>query len=193
MKVIGITGVARSGKDTLAKGIERFISENTDLSVKRYALARNLKADLYRFVMGNFGFSIYSPSEEQKALIRPLMVAYGCAQRVATKGKYWYNQVEQEITNDNPDIAIVTDIRFCEFEHDECHWLKQDMEGKLIHVARKSQDSQILPANIEEAVNDPKLLSMSDYRVIWDSMNDEDAYEYVKQFMTDHPELWNNS
>ena len=191
MKKIGISGVARSGKDTFAKAAERFLTEN-GLKVKRYALARNLKGDLYHFVNENFGFDIYHPTEEQKKLIRPLMVAYGCAQREATKGKYWFSLIDAEFLFDEPDIAIVTDIRFCEYEYDECHWIKED-GGKLIHITLISDGRQILPANVEEAVNNPRLISRADYNLRWESMSDDDAYQFVKKFFEDNPALWKDS
>jgi hypothetical protein len=166
--MIGITGVATSGKDTLFNLINRFFSERKILT-KRYALADFLKKDLEKFIYEKFNINISDISSSDKELIRPLMVAYGKIKRNQTNGRYWIENLNSTIKEDAQDgiLPVITDIRYNEYEMDELFWLKKENKGFLVHVSRVFNGKIILPANKEESDNDQRLLSAADYSITW--------------------------
>ena len=176
--MIGITGVATSGKDTLFNFLYKKYKEN-NIVCQRFALADLLKKDLYVFIKMLFNIDLYLITPEQKELIRPILVVYGKYKRNASGGRYWIEKLNGEILNylnrTKNLLPIVTDIRYSEYLKDEVFWLKNEMNGVLIHVSRRKNGNLIPPANEEEARNDKKLFELSDYRLIWDTDPDKDA------------------
>ena len=63
--IIGLSGVARSGKDSFFNVAEEYFSSK-DIKCKRLALADNLKQDLRQFVMNKFDIDIINMSPEEK-------------------------------------------------------------------------------------------------------------------------------
>lgn len=171
--IIGLTGVARSGKDTFCLILERFLKEK-GLEARRVALADELKKELSDFVEKKFKINLNKCEGQDKELIRPLMVAYGKCRRAQTEGKYWTSIVESDIKNFRKQniIPIITDIRYIEYKDDEYAWLKNH-NGILIHISRKLDDGSIIPpANIEEKANDNKLKAVADYSICWETCQD---------------------
>jgi len=171
--MIGITGVARSGKDTLYSLIEKKLKD-LNIKTKRYALADNLKHDLRDFIIQRFSIDIYSANLEEKELIRPIMVAYGKSKRMQTQGRYWIELLDSKI-NEKDFLPIITDIRYQEYEKDEYFWLKKERRGIMVHVSRVKNGKIILPANEEEAKNDKILSEFADYKIIWCTENNIDT------------------
>lgn len=191
MKIIGISGVARSGKDTFARLAKNFFTRNS-VSSKSLALAHQLKLQLGDFLSDNYDINIFKLSDEEKSLIRPIMVAHGCAKRQQSKGQHWWKLLSGEIESlkfSNLDVVIITDIRFDEYENDEADWILKS-GGSLVHIVRTKDGQQILPANIEEAVNDPKIFAKATHHLLWESGADEELQPIVDEYLTDHPELW---
>jgi hypothetical protein len=170
--MIGITGVARSGKDTLYSLIEKKLKE-LNIQTKRYALADNLKYDLRDFIIQKFNIDIYTANFEEKELIRPIMVAYGKSKRMQTQGRYWIELLNSKI-NEKDFLPVITDIRYQEYDKDEYFWLKKEKQGIMIHVSRVKNGKIILPANEEEAKNDKVLSELADYKIIWCTENNMD-------------------
>jgi len=98
IKIIGISGVATSGKDTLCNLISRYLTQK-NIEAKRIALADNLKNDLKDFILDKFSIDICKSSPEEKSLIRPIMVSYGRIRRSISKGTYWTSKVESDLQN----------------------------------------------------------------------------------------------
>jgi hypothetical protein len=174
-KLIGIAGVARSGKDTMGLALKRALEEQGE-TVKIYALADALKADVRDFVLSKMNIDVCSCEGESKEIIRPILVGFGVAMRKLTKGKHWVSIVEQLIERDKPTVAIITDIRFAEHEEDELQWIKNN-GGCLIHVSRYEGTSEVLPANEDERANDPLLCQAADVQIHWRTYNDKDHPE----------------
>jgi len=168
MIFIGIGSAARVGKDSLGKIlIEKFAK--TGLVAKRFALADPLKDKLDTFVQKEFGFSAFTEITEEKALIRPLLVAFGGAKRAQTKGRYWTQILEEKASRDALcDIAVVTDLRYAELgESDEAFWIK-NKGGILIHVTRLGENGKQIPyVNEDEARNDVLVKEMADFKFEW--------------------------
>lgn len=181
--IIGITGVARSGKDTFYSILNKYLEEK-QIKSQRLALADKLKKELYDFVRDKFKIDIEKCDGKDKELIRPLMVAYGKCRRIQTEGKYWTSLVDPKVKElqKNKILPIITDIRYIEYKEDEYAWLKNH-NGILIHISRKLEDGSVVPpANIEEKSNDNKLKAVADFCISWDTCQDTNVlYELVQK------------
>ena len=71
--IIGVTGFARSGKDTFFKESSKLLSK---AQCHRYAFADALKHESDDFLKKNVGISAFTDAED-KELIRPFLVTYG--------------------------------------------------------------------------------------------------------------------
>jgi dephospho-CoA kinase len=179
MKIIGISGVATSGKDTLCSLIARHLSSK-NIKSQRLALADNLKNDLKDFICNKFDINILEASSQEKTLIRPIMVAYGKVRRTLSKGKHWTNMLDrdiEELTNEKT-VPIITDIRYMEYPEDEFFWLKS-RNGILVHISRLDINGNLItPANLEEKENDIKIKEKADLKLIWETEDDTDSLYY---------------
>lgn len=170
MKLIGITGVATSGKDTLCNLILEKLKTN-NINGQRLALADKLKEDLFPFIKEKFNINIFSPSPEEKSLVRPVLVSYGKIKRILSKGKHWTSLVDDYIAEllSKNIVPIVTDIRYDEYPEDEYFWLK-NKNGILIHIERKNNNGELIPpANSEEATNDVRLKELASIKYTWET------------------------
>ena len=73
MKVIGISGLARSGKDTLFQFLSGKLKED-NISSKRLAFADELKEECDDFLKKNIGISAFTEKNSEKEIIRPFLV-----------------------------------------------------------------------------------------------------------------------
>lgn len=174
IEILSITGSAQSGKDSLYTILENIFSKH-NIVTKRFAFADELKLELYDFVKSKYGISPFTNNPEEKTLIRGLMVEHGCIRRKQSNGTHWTGILTprvMESINDG-ELPIITDLRFCEFEHDEHSWSTKQFNGKIIHIERTLEDgSLLLPANSTEALNDPKLKVIADFRLRWPTLSD---------------------
>ena len=178
-KVIGIGGVARSGKDTFAAILETKLQQ-AGRTATRIALAAPLKQHCDKFLTENLGISAFTQIPEEKLIIRPFLVWYGDAQRKRTNGKYWTDLASKAINETNYDYYIITDIRYDVFEKDELQWLKDDWNGTLCHISKYITQYQVVPpANEHEAVNDPKIKSAAHHIVEWPHVNQTDPLQLL--------------
>jgi hypothetical protein len=215
-RVLGITGVARAGKDTFATILIAKL-EAQGYSVKRIALADALKGDCDEFCKKRLNISAFTQDPKEKLLIRPLLVWYGDAQRQRTNGRYWIDIAQSKIDSSDFDYYVITDVRYSFFEKDEVQWVKDECQGVLCHVSKwgmynvpvndtsyKTEWSCVPPANDHEALNDPKMRAAADYRVEWRDVGplspeelktNRALNEYVDSFMQfqeDHFHLHSN-
>ena len=75
-KLIGIAGFARSGKDTFYQRSAQLLSKEGYKST-RIAFADALKNELNELLLSNIGISAFTEEDQEKDLIRPLLVTYG--------------------------------------------------------------------------------------------------------------------
>jgi len=197
-KIIGISGVARAGKDTFASILMKQLTKKNK-SVVKFALADALKGDCDEFCKKYFGFSAYTQITEEKNLIRPFLVWYGDAQRKRTNGTYWINIVQEKLEKIDTDFAIITDIRYAHYPKDEIQWV-HELGGLVVHVARFKNSSMesgienrqfVQPANDHETVNDPKVRALASYSVEWEHINSEDLLrsEYLSEHVSKFVEI----
>jgi hypothetical protein len=181
--LIGLTGVARSGKDTFFSILKKYLEEK-NINSYRLAFADNLKLELNDFTKDKFKIDLLKCSPEEKELVRPLMVAYGKCRRSQTEGKYWTSMLDPKVKDliTKDIIPIVTDVRYIEYRDDEYSWLKSH-NGILIHISRKLDDGTVIPpANIEEKANDNKLKAVSDINICWETCQDVNfLYELMQK------------
>lgn len=175
--IIGISGAARSGKDTLCRGILRVLKQEYNLEGIRKSIAGDqIKKDLNDLFKSKLKLDIFTEKSEEKELIRPLLVEYGKILRKRTQGRYFIeNFKKQENT-----INIITDIRYVEYPKDEGYWLKNEINGFLVFIERKN----IFDANETEKSNNEILKNMADYSLTWDTLNEN--LEFDKKIIDHH-------
>ena len=182
MKIIGISGLARSGKDLFTSVAQKILTEK-GFKTERYALAYELKSDIKDLIFKQTKIDVFTENTEEKNIIRPMLVAYGDVMRKVSDGKYWTTKVENKISTSKADFVFITDIRYDVYPEDECYWLQRKMDGKLIHITKyqmaeapsKRRVSTAKPVKIYEAApnehelfNNPKVKAKADYAFEWE-------------------------
>jgi hypothetical protein len=180
---IGIAGVARSGKDSLALEIENLITSYKGRTIYRTSLAQPLKEDCKDFIKQYLGLNVFTDNNEEKATFREFLVWYGKVKRQQTEGKYWTNLLDERVKKFQPDICIIPDIRYQQYEQDEVSWLKAKQNNILIHLQRIAINGEIVPpANMDESINDSIIQNSADYKIIWPTFTDENKQENMREF-----------
>lgn len=174
---IGISGLARSGKDSLGKFLVNWFNLH-GVNAKTIAIATPLKNEVDQYCIDTWGISAWTTDTEEKKIIRPYLVEYGCQKRKESNGQHWISQTRAECERliSESYIPIITDIRFAEYENDEAPWVAQT--GSLIHISR----SGLEPPNDEEAKNDPVVKEMAHLRVSFNDFEKEYS-EWEKPFL----------
>jgi len=160
-KLIAFSGVARVGKNSFANSLQETLKDFApNLKVQQFSFAESLRQELFHFINDNFNIDVFTEDEEEKAIIRPILIAYGNAKRAQTNNQYWIEKLHKRIERSDCDIAIITDLRYAENEKDELGWFKEQ-NGKLFHIKRftksKNGKSYKKAPNEFEKQNDPKL------------------------------------
>lgn len=183
---IGVSGFARSGKNLFCDIAEKVLKEKFNLTSKTYALAYFLKKDCEPFIQEKLGLSAFSEKTEDKNLFREMLVWYGGVKRKQTEGRYWTGLLHEELKKDTNDVNFISDIRYVEYSGDEVFWLKKELGGKLVHVSKytygfptdgrhyrvndPSKKIYTEAPNQHEAINDPKIRFLADYKVEWEQI-----------------------
>ena len=176
MIVVGISGVARSGKNLLCE----LLMQNLYLegyTSKPFALAADLKNDCDEFLYKKCDLNVWTDLTEDKTQFREFLVWYGSLKRKQTDGRYWIDKLDRRISTYEGDVAIVTDVRYDQYDKDEVHWIKEEKQGLLIHLKRfKRDDTNFVhytkPANDHESLNDRSLYEKADINITWETVND---------------------
>lgn len=182
-KTIGITGYAGVGKDTLAEIIISVLADHGKTG-QRFSFADILKEELQPLMLQH-GIDPLNCSREDKELIRNILVEYGLFLRNRTNGRYLIEKLEQQISGSSCDCAIITDVRYLQYEHDEFQWLIEELAGSAIILKRwkpktKGMERSLLfeAANMHEYdnaqriqtyINDNYKLSDRFKFITWDS------------------------
>jgi hypothetical protein len=195
IKILAVSGVARSGKDTFTSILINRLRERGK-TAKQIALAAPLKGLCDEFTKANLGISAYTQVPEEKMMIRPFLVWFGDAKRKQTNGRFWVelaNKSIQQSEVEGIDYAIISDIRYDHYERDELSWLKKEHNGVLAHISRyemrrpvtmkvsnpKIEKIFVPPANDHEMLNDPRVKRMADYIVEWPTIYNCSSEELV--------------
>jgi phosphoribulokinase len=170
--IIGISGAARVGKDTLCRALIRFFNSK-DIKAERKSIAGDtIKKDLKSLIKNKANINSFTEDIYEKTLIRPLLVEYGKLMRNQTKGRYFIERINY---NDN-NIIIIPDIRYAEYEEDELFWLKNEKHGFLIFV----EHDFVSDANETEKVNNKIIKKQADYKLKWSTLNESNPIDLEK-------------
>lgn len=174
--IIGISGFARSGKDTLAKSVKRCL-EDQGFKVSLFSFAQALKYDIDDFCSSKLGITSFCEDTSQKEKIRPMLIAYGNCQRNITNGTYWINRVKPQVDSffsGGGDFAIISDLRFKEFDYDEYDFFRSYPKNLIFTVSLVNEDGIMNGAAHEsEERSFPFFLSNSDFNLKWNKTNDQ--------------------
>ena len=176
LSVIGISGVARVGKDTFTESLIKLF-EAEGLTAQRVAFADALKDDINDFLLAKTGVNAYTSSTEEKILLRPLLVEYGKLMRSLTEGQYWINIVKEKIDKNttNNIISILSDVRY----RNEIEWVNSQTHSATIHLSRKGIEA----ANSEEEKNDPEAQLSASYSINWrNCSSDQGVLNQVEKY-----------
>jgi hypothetical protein len=205
MKVIGIGGYARCGKDTFVSLARESLTKN-GFHAERVAFADQLKIEVKEMLKkNNFELDVYTTEQIPKTKLRPLLVWWGCTRRdLSEDGLYWVEKVDvhlNELRNNHPDaVVLVSDVRFV----NEVQWVQKRWGGEFIHLKRYKthySESPIIvdgisrndlpiktydPApNEEEAKNDPLIQELADHKIEWESLPNLSSFEPLRQIVMD--------
>lgn len=184
--MIGISGYARSGKDTFGESLQRILF-NYGIKSKTYALATQLKNDITFLTEKDFHISAFTKDNEEKKLIRPMLVGYGESWRKADPD-HWIKILDSNFESNV--LPIVTDIRY----ENEANWILNS--GFLLNLSRSLPDGALIePANEEEKINAPKVKEKCCFDLCWattedKSIIDEIVESFVISILEDKLELW---
>jgi len=175
MKIIGISGAARSGKDTFADCLIDILNQN-GIKAKKMSFANQLKLEVRDFLRQTIGIDAFTQDDEEKKIIRPFLVTWGTEVRRKQNPNIWIESVEKQLQDDC--VNIITDVRF----ENEMDWLKEK-EGYSVFISRQLKDGSVVPpANETEKENNQSLINRSDFQLSWNTVDNLDwltavAYE----------------
>ena len=194
-KIIGISGVAGCGKDTFYSLLSQ------SLPCSKFSLADEPKKEVQQWCRMHYGIDSVTCSREEQELISAFLVYHGTAKRRASEGRHWIDKLNDSIINDKSgNYKIITDIRYDEYENDEVSWLKNELNGILIHVSMYSESGAFTPrigewdtprnfkppANKEESRNDPKIKEKSNFLIEWKFLENgqiDELHPHVDEFV----------
>lgn len=185
--IIGLGGIAQSGKDFFFTNLKKTTKRN----VIRFAIADELKKELFSLIKNTYNVDIFNCSAEDKEKIRPMLLSHGKIRRNDSKGRYWINKISEKVKDaakDEKNIVVITDIRYDEFAEDEVDWVKKELNGFFVHISKYTEDKGAkvfgLPPNEDEAINNPKLIEKADYLIQWpDKLKEEQAKRYCNDVL----------
>lgn len=175
-KIIGISGLAGDGKDSLCN-LLRALFEEDGLQFERMAIADELKEECKQALLSIYNIDPITCSREEKDKIRDLLVFYAKVKREESKGTHWINKLGKRIQSlpktEGDRIICIPDVRHAEYEKDEVAWIKKN-KGILVHVKKYKIESSFpfkktysIPVNSEEAYHTPKLEEVADFVIEW--------------------------
>jgi hypothetical protein len=168
--VIGIGGLARSGKDTLCNLLIQALYLQ-GVKAKRRALADELKLALRPILLEKYNIDVLNCTPQEKEQIRPDLVEFGKVKRLASQGTYWTSILDEKMKSDEEQVIIVPDIRYHHYPQDEVNWVKDKNAGILIHVARYTFEGDkkiyVQPPNEDEREHDPRVRANADFCLAW--------------------------
>ena len=158
MKIIGISGLARSGKDSFYELSKSYL-DNNNVKHERLAFADELKNECDPFLMKNVGISAFTEDDREKEIIRPLLVTYGTHIRRKLNPRCWIDKIEPKIKQaKNKHVFFVTDVRF----KNEIDWI-HEMGGLSVHVTR---NGIVAPNEEELRIREKEIRSKEDQQKI---------------------------
>ena len=178
-KFIGVSGYARSGKDTFYERC-KLILEKEGYKVCRFGFADALKQECDEFLSKHTGISAFTENEEEKEMIRPLLVTWGTHIRRKLDANCWIKKIQGDVVQKLREgyYVFVTDVRF----KNEAEWVKIN-SGMLVNITREG----IGPANHDEHKQSHHLRRLVSQKIFWPTFGEDDlkmcddfVYPFVK-------------
>jgi hypothetical protein len=187
--IIGLSGFAGSGKDLFCEVLCERRPE-----FQRKSLADELKLEVRDKILEENNIDILSCSREEKDLVRHKLVEHAKEKRSTSKGRYWLNKLDGEVRGSGSPICI-TDVRYDDYDHDELHWLINELGGVLVHIQRwdiiNNNKKYFEGPNEEERRNEPRLKSKATYNLEWPSFKgDMQSVKYQAGGFVDEFLVW---
>jgi len=159
--MIGIGGLARSGKDTLASNLKEIIKEDWEIDVKIFSFAWPIKCQLNDLLESHYHLSPFTEDTEEKKILRPILVAHGEQMKQRFGKDIWLKELLGTIHKDlryKNFFPIISDIRF-DFEAEAI----KNENGQVIHITKEGNE----PPNEIEALNSPLVAKEADLNHTW--------------------------
>jgi hypothetical protein len=173
-KILLVSGYARSGKDTFCKILSE-MNNNFVIYAFAYELKRKIQPIIYEM-----GIDVFNPTNEQKKIIRNIMISYGCAWREIDIN-HWVKIVNDQIDDRAKClIPIISDNRF--ISETEFFFNKYGRQNViLVEISREN-----MPTPPEEELKNQKLVSeIANEKIDWPTVEDGDLTKLrpiVEQF-----------
>ena len=173
MKIIGISGLARSGKDSFFDLAKTFLRKK-GLKYRKMSFADELKKECEELLSKYVGVSAFTEKDSEKEIIRPLLVTYGTHIRRKLNENCWIEKIEPEVKRclANKEVVFITDVRF----KNEIDWV-HNQGGNSVHITRCG----IKPPNKDEEINDPILKRESNFQIKWNNFESENMINVNKE------------
>jgi hypothetical protein len=164
-KLIGVSGFARSGKDTFCNRSAKYLNFYKN-KVKIFSFADALKNELNELLLQNVGISAFTEKDEEKEIIRPLLVTYGTHLRRKLNENCWVDKIRSSVMHhvNRGTFVFITDVRFL----NEAEWIK-DSNGILFNIQRNG----VSAANKEESEQFKLFKPLIDYSIKWPTFGDK--------------------
>lgn len=170
--MIGITGLARSGKDTLAKNLSEIIKEDFDIEVKIYSFALPIRCQVANLLEDYYHISPFTEDSDEKLIIRPLLVAHAEQMKKQWGEDFWLQElmtkIEEDRCGDKKIFPIISDVRFVP----EAETVKAK-NGQVVHISKIGN----APPNEIEAENDPLVRQCSDLQHSWPAYDLDEIHQ----------------
>tara|TARA_R110000772_G_scaffold89847_5_gene185932 strand:- start:246 stop:845 length:600 start_codon:yes stop_codon:yes gene_type:complete len=160
-KIIGISGNARSGKDTLGRNMVSILSDS-GIKAKTFSFAHELKKSVDGFLIEQLGISAFTEDSDEKKIIRPFLVNWGTEIMRKKDSEHWIKSIEKKLSDNC--VNIITDVRF----ENELDWVKEK-NGLSVFLSREGID----PANSYEEENNKLLSENVDLKFFIGNFEDE--------------------
>ncbi len=176
--VVALSGNRSQGKDTLFQCLHRL-----DPGFTRWAFADQLKADLWDLLHDQFDVDVNRATGPQKELVRPILIAYGCAHR-AVDPDHWVKVVIAQIDAHwadtpfgAPFVPVVTDARF----PNEISLLRAAYGSALIQIDVTRVGAP--PPTDEEEKHYREVAALADYHLHWGNETPEQQLDHTREVM----------
>ena len=157
--MIGISGLARSGKDTLAKYLSEVIWEDIGIRPQVYSFADKIKWHLKDVISDHYGISAYTEDTEEKKIIRDILVCHGETMKKIHGKTVWADLMFKNLNKgETKHFPIIPDVRF-DFEAKYI----QEKGGQVVHISKIGN----LPPNKIEEENDPLCRESANVHHTW--------------------------
>ncbi len=190
IKYLLITAAARHGKDSFANILGDMYKTQPTYSFISYAFADALKYYVENISIDMFGKTVFALDNKQKEIIRPILIAVGCAWREIDP-LHWVRKVDDFI-NEGPDyniqnqknISVIKDCRFV----NEIEYFKNKY-GDSVFVLELIRENGPEPTD-EEKKNIPLLKNLIDLSLTIPEFSGQDYMAglkpIVEKFYSDH-------